>query len=67
MVDVRNKRCEHDGCITRASYNYEGEKELRYCVTHKLPGMMDIMTKRCEHEGCITIASYGYRNQKVKY
>ena len=25
MIDVRNKKCEYDGCKTRPSFNIEGE------------------------------------------
>jgi Holliday junction resolvase len=65
-VDVKSKRCEHDGCKTRASYNIEGQKP-RYCVVHKLEGMVDVKNKRCEHDGCKNRASYNIEGQQPIY
>jgi hypothetical protein len=52
MVDVKSKRCIHEGCDVRPNYNVEGEKTALYCSNHKLEGMVDVVNKRCIHEGC---------------
>ena len=31
MIDVIHKKCEHDNCDTRPTYNYKGEKKGIYC------------------------------------
>ena len=37
--------CVFEGCLARSRSNYLGEKEAKYCASHKLPGMINI-------EGC---------------
>ena len=32
--------CEAEGCGTRSSSNYPGEKGRRFCAKHRLPGMV---------------------------
>ena len=59
MVDVRNKRCETDGCETRPTYNHPGETKGRFCAAHGEDGMVDVRNKRCETDGCETIANFG--------
>jgi len=38
--------CEQEGCGTHPSYNFEGLTKLRFCVMHKLPGMILIKNDR---------------------
>jgi uncharacterized linocin/CFP29 family protein len=51
MVDVKSKRCEHEGCKLRPYFDIEGGKG-RFCKAHCLDGMVDVKNKRCEHGGC---------------
>ena len=52
MVDVVNKRCEHEGCDFRPYFDIKGGKG-RFCSQHKTAEMVDVKHKRCEHEeGC---------------
>lgn len=37
MVDVKNKRCEHEVCMKRGLFGYDGER-ARFCGTHRLKG-----------------------------
>lgn len=46
MVDVRSKRCSHEGCNTWPSYGAEGSKKAEYCARHALPGQVDVCNKR---------------------
>ena len=41
------KLCEAAGCTKRSSFDVAGGKG-RFCVEHKLEGMMDVKSKRCE-------------------
>jgi hypothetical protein len=63
MVDVISKRCQHEGCNTIPSCNYEGQSKALYCAAHKLPDMVDVINKRCQHEGCNTRPSCNYEGQ----
>jgi hypothetical protein len=64
MIHVKHKYCEHDGCQKHACYNYRGERGGRFCVTHKLEGMIDNKNKHCENEGCETRAIYNYIGER---
>jgi hypothetical protein len=63
MVDIKSKRCIHEGCKTHPNCNYEGQSKALYCATHKLDGMVNIISKRCIHEGCKTRSHYNYEGQ----
>ncbi|CAN0512697.1 unnamed protein product [Laminaria digitata] len=43
MVNVRSKRCMHEACTTRPSYNFEGRKKV-YCKLHAEDGMVNLST-----------------------
>ena len=58
MVDVKSKRCEHDGCTSQPVFGVEGGKAC-FCGAHKEAGMVDVRHKRCEHDGCTSQPSYG--------
>jgi len=52
-VDVKNKRCEHEGCTSlNPIFNQPTERRGRFCAQHMLEGMVDVRSKHCEHEGC---------------
>ena len=52
MVDVKSKRCAHDGCAKRPSYGVAGSTKPEFCFDHKEGGMVDVINKRCDHDGC---------------
>ena len=66
MVDVKSKRCEHEGCDSRPSFDLKGGKG-RFCGSHKTAEMVDVKSKRCEHEGCNTRAQYGTPGHKPSH
>ncbi|CAM9987660.1 unnamed protein product, partial [Laminaria digitata] len=49
MVYIRatSRRCSHDSCPRRPSFNFKGSKSAMYCKEHAEDGMVDIVTKRC--------------------
>lgn len=66
MVDVRSKRCSHEGCATWPSYGADGSKKAEYCARHSLPGMVDVCNKRCGMRGCTIRPSHGYENSSAE-
>jgi hypothetical protein len=63
MVSVINKRCEHNGCKTIPIYNIEGQITPRFCLIHKLEGMVDIKNKRCNYNECKTRPCYNLEGE----
>ena len=47
MIDIRHKKCIHEGCKIRSSFNFENEKIPKYCFEHKKPNMIDIISRTC--------------------
>jgi hypothetical protein len=64
MIDVRHKKCIHEGCKTRPCYNKDGETKALYCFQHKLEGMVNIKDKTCNFEGCKTQPTYNKEGEK---
>ena len=52
MVVVVSRRCAHDFCATRPTYNVQGSKTAAYCKPHAVDGMVDVVNKRCSHDSC---------------
>ncbi|KAK9839304.1 hypothetical protein WJX81_006864 [Elliptochloris bilobata] len=46
MVDVKHKRCLHEGCLKRPSFNYSGETRALYCGPHRLTHMVNVDQER---------------------
>ena len=42
MVHVPARRCSHDSCTKRPSFNVEGSKTAVYCKQHAEDGMVNI-------------------------
>jgi hypothetical protein len=63
MINVKDKRCIHNGCLKQPSYGFENEKTALYCKTHKLELMIDVISKRCIHDGCSIQPTYGFENE----
>ena len=51
MVDVKSKRCRHEGCSKHPSFGIDGSKSPTFCAQHAAEGMVDVINKRCRHEG----------------
>jgi len=65
MVDVKNKKCEFEGCESQPSFANRGEKRGRFCKEHKAPGMVDVKSKQCEFEGCESVTpAFANRGEK---
>jgi len=58
MVDVKKKKCIHEGCKIQPTFNYEGETTALYCSRHKVEGMRNVKSKTCIHEGCKKIPAF---------
>ena len=77
--DLKSKRkkpsnqCQHAGCVTRSTFNHEGQKTALYCKSHALIGMVDIKHPRCQHteersDGivrCTTRPNFNHEGQKT--
>ena len=58
------KKCEHEGCDSRPTFDIKGSKNCRFCAAHKTAEMVDVINKRCEHEGCDSIPSFNIKGSK---
>jgi len=63
MIDIKSKRCEIEGCIISANYNYPGLTKGKYCATHKLEGMTTIK-KKCKVGECNIRPCFNYPEDK---
>ena len=54
MVDVKSKKCVHEGCKIIPSCNDEGKSKSIFCSVHKEDGMVNVIT-------------YNYENYFVHY
>jgi hypothetical protein len=64
MIDVKNKKCEYNGCEKQPNYNFKGETKGKYCVKHKDLGMIDIKHILCEFNDCNIRPSFNFKNEK---
>ena len=65
MVDVRNKRCSHNGCTGYLTFNLEGSKTGAFCKQNAEDGMMYIRNKRCSHNSCIKNPNFNVEGSKT--
>jgi hypothetical protein len=65
MINVISKKCQHNNCDKRPSFNIEGQKIPIYCIEHKLNNMINIINKKCAYENCKKTPSYNFRDQKL--
>ena len=63
-MNMNNKKCLVDGCVTEPIYNYPTAKAGIYCKEHKLDSMIDVKNIKCIHGTCKTRANYNYPNFK---
>jgi hypothetical protein len=64
MVNVKSKKCEFKGCTKHPVFNLSGEKQAKYCETHKENNMINIKSKKCEFEGCIKQPAFNLEGEK---
>src|SRR6478609_8201241 len=69
MIDLKNRKCEHPGCTTRATCasTENGNKTAHYCSLHKKDGMSDVINKKCANEDCTTRPTFGLKGGKALY
>lgn len=66
MIDVKNIKCESQGCKKQPGFGYPGER-ARWCYDHKEKDAKDLNHKICIGKDCTTRASYGKLGGKVQY
>lgn len=64
MINVIDKPCEHFNCKTQPHFNYEGESKRRFCVKHKLDGMISLTNNFCQYPNCKTLPIYNYDGEE---
>ena len=57
--------CLFEACNIYANYNFEGEKNILFCLSHKKEGMMNITSKTCVFEGCNKQSNYNFEGEKT--
>jgi hypothetical protein len=53
-------------CGKGAVFDYPGQKTGKYCLTHKLEGMINVRIKKCIEPNCNVAAIYNHPGQKEK-
>jgi hypothetical protein len=69
MKDVKKRRrCQHPGCIRRASYNLPDHKPPILCGVHKQEGMINVNNRRCESaEGCTRRPCFALPGERPRF
>ena len=65
MVDIRTRRCSHDLCTKRPSFNVEGSKRAAYCKRHAEDGMVQVSAKKCMSVSCTIRPSFNFVGNKT--
>jgi len=60
MINVKDKRCCNENCLTRPTFNYIGETKALFCKEHKKENMIDVKNKHCCYENCSTRPNFNY-------
>ena len=55
---VTMRRCLHDCCTKRPSFNFEGYTTAAYCKKHSEDGMVTVVSRQCTHESCTKTPSF---------
>lgn len=66
MVNVSQRRCEHESCRRQPLWGWIGEQKARVCGAHKVPGMENIHVKRCEAPRCRKQPNFGNPADRVR-
>ena len=64
MINVKDKTCHFEDCMTRPAFNFEDKKTALYCKIHKENGMINVIDKTCHHIDCKKIPSYNNKGEK---
>jgi len=64
MVDIKNKRCQENGCIKQPNFNFKNEFGGKFCKIHAKNEMIDIVSRRCQNEKCEKSPCYNFENEK---
>lgn len=59
MVNLKNRRCQHQGCTLIPTFGYNYTKTPKYCLAYKTSSMEDLQHKKCEIPGCKLRPSFG--------
>lgn len=65
MKRFGGRLCEVRGCVTRATFAFEGEKGRR-CASHLEQGMLQVASDPCRTKGCTRTASYGFPGERKR-
>lgn len=66
MINVLDRKCSKEGCITIPCYNFPKEKKAMFCKEHREDGMVNVKDARCLSENCIKIATCNFPNEKKR-
>ena len=66
MVDVKNRKCNVEGCRIRPHYNWHDQNKGVFCFEHKLDGMTNVLSDKCKNEGCESIPSFNFPGEKKR-
>lgn len=53
LVDIVNKRCEHEGCDTMPTFGVRDTKKATHCASHGVPlDLVNVKDPTCQQDGC---------------
>ena len=64
-MDVRSRRCSHDSCTKRPSFNVEGSKTAVYCRQHAMDGMVYVHSRCWLHDSCTKHPGFNVAGSKT--
>lgn len=64
MVNVLSKRCFHDSCTRRPTFNPKGNKTAAFCKKHAEDGFVNVLNTLCSHGSCHRQPSFGVVGSK---
>lgn len=73
MVNITEKKCDHEGCEKRITYKEVGKqgkkKCKKTCTEHKTDGMIKVSesSKVCTAEGCVRAPCFNFRGEKALF
>ena len=65
MINVKNRKCHHNGCNKQPTYNIKSSKVAKFCSEHKELYMVNVISKTCQYEKCVKIPNYNKKGSKV--
>ena len=63
-ANPKGRFCEHPGCRTVPSYEFEDKPGKRFCVAHKKDGMVYKKLLKCRHPDCEKNATFNFSGHK---